>query len=60
MSLLVTQEKNYVSVFIKPTVDLTTTLAPSEKGVCFAMGKLSYGNPYYGVVLSKATESLKS
>jgi len=60
MGLLVSQEKNYVSIFIKPTVDLTAGLTPSEKGVVAAVGKLSYGHPYYGVVLNKATQKLKT
>ena len=60
MKLLTTQEQKFVSIFIKPTVDLTTTLEPAEKGVCMGMGKLSYGNPYYAVILGNATEKLKS
>jgi len=60
MGILTSQEKNYVSIFIKPTIDLTTVLSVAEKGVCFAMGKLSYGNPYYATILGRATEKLQS
>jgi len=60
MGILVTQKKNYVSIYIAPTIDLTTTLGTAEKGVCFAMGKMSYGNPHYAVILGKATEKLQT
>jgi hypothetical protein len=60
MGLLTSQERKFVSIFVKPTIDLTTTLEPAEKGVAMALGKVSYGNPYYGVVFKQATEKLKT
>lgn len=58
--MLVTQEKNYVSIYIKPTIDLTLTLKPSEKGVLALVGWLNWGNPYYGVVLGGVPSRIKS
>jgi hypothetical protein len=60
MGLYVTQPKNYVSIFIAPTIDLTTTLATAEVGVACTIGKLSFGHPHYSVILGSATEELKS
>jgi len=58
--MLTTQEQKFVSIFIKPTIDLTLTLEPAEKGVCCAIGKLHMGNPYYPVILGNNPEPLLS
>ena len=58
--MLTTQEKKYVSIFIKPTIDLTLTLEPAEKGVCASIGRLSLGNPYYPVILGNNPEPILS
>ena len=60
MGFLTSQEREFVSIFIKPTIDLTTTLEPAEKGIVATIGKVSYGNPYYAVVFKSPTEKLKT
>jgi hypothetical protein len=58
--LFVTQEKNYVSVYIRPVMDLTLTLTPSEKGVIALVGFLKYGNPYYPTILGNLPSKILS
>jgi len=58
--MLVTQEKKYVSIFIAPTIDLTLSLEPNERGVAGTIGKITWGNPHYIRTLAQSTEDLKT
>lgn len=60
MPLLTNQAKNYVSIFIAPTVDLTTSLKGGEKGVGLSIGKFPYGNPNYAVILNSISQKPKT
>ena len=51
-NFFVSQPQNFVSIYIAPTIDLTTTLQVGEKGVVASIGKIPYGNPNKAVIIN--------
>lgn len=60
MNFITSQERVYPSVFIAPTIDLTSFIVPNEKGVIGLIAKLPFGNPHYPVILKSSPSYAKT